>query len=106
MCCKYYAYNTHCALYQSYEIVIKPPQALLFVGSLNTIAPFVTTFSLLTYAVVNMACLALDLAGAPNFRPTFCYFNKYTSLVSVMFVGDYWFSFNVRTGHDTRIRIS
>ncbi|XP_063694818.1 solute carrier family 12 member 9-like isoform X2 [Bolinopsis microptera] len=56
-------------------------QALLFVGSLNLIAPFVATFSLLTYATVNMACLALDLAGAPNFRPTFVYFNKYTSLV-------------------------
>ena len=43
-------------------------QATLFVGQLNSIAPIVTMFFLVSYCVVNLACLALKLAAAPNFR--------------------------------------
>uniref|UniRef100_A0A671L5T7 Solute carrier family 12 member 9 n=1 Tax=Sinocyclocheilus anshuiensis TaxID=1608454 RepID=A0A671L5T7_9TELE len=43
-------------------------QCTLFAGQLNVIAGIVTVFYLLAYAAVDLACLALEWASAPNFR--------------------------------------
>ena len=43
-------------------------QIVLLIGNLNKVAVLVSMFFLLSYGVTNMACFALKVASAPNFR--------------------------------------
>jgi amino acid transporter len=46
-------------------------QASIYAGDLNTIAPIITMFFLMTYATVNLACFYEGITHNPSFRPTF-----------------------------------
>ncbi|XP_076024377.1 solute carrier family 12 member 9 isoform X2 [Genypterus blacodes] len=59
-------------------------QCVVFAGQLNAIASLVTVFYLLAYAAVDLACLALEWASAPNFRPTFQFFSWHTCLLGLL----------------------
>jgi len=43
----------------------------VFAGDLDTIAPVITMFFLMTYATVNLACFYEGRSSNPSFRPTF-----------------------------------
>lgn len=62
-------------------------QVFLF-ADINQIATFITMAFLMTFLVTNLACFLLKVGSAPNFRPSFKYFNSKTAftggLVSVV----------------------
>ncbi|KAH6673166.1 amino acid permease-domain-containing protein [Halenospora varia] len=54
---------------------------------LNQIASFVTMTYLMTFLVMNLACFLLKIGSAPNFRPSFHFFNWQTALAGTIASG-------------------
>lgn len=52
---------------------------LTMLFDINQIASFVTMAYLMTFLVTNLACFLLKIGSAPNFRPSFHYFNWQTA---------------------------
>ncbi|CCH57977.1 hypothetical protein TBLA_0A01770 [Henningerozyma blattae CBS 6284] len=58
-------------------------QLCLF-SDVNKIATFITMTFLLTFIVMNLACFLLKVSSAPNFRPSFKYFDRQTACLGVI----------------------
>lgn len=54
---------------------------------INQLASFVTMTYLMTFLVTNLACFLLKIGSAPNFRPSFRYFNMWTALLGTLISG-------------------
>eukprot|EP00164_Ancoracysta_twista_P004589 GFYU01006193.1.p1 GENE.GFYU01006193.1~~GFYU01006193.1.p1 ORF type:complete len:905 (+),score=254.32 GFYU01006193.1:71-2716(+) len=59
-------------------------QCALMLGDLNIIAPLISNFFLMSYAITNFACFVLRVSAAPNFRPRFRYFTWGTALLGAI----------------------
>lgn len=59
-------------------------QLMLLIGSLNQIAQISSILFLFTYFSINLSCMMCLLTSAPNFRPSFKYFNLATSLLGLI----------------------
>lgn len=67
------------------------------IGDLNLIAPIISNFFLAAYCLINFSCFHASFAKSLGFRPSFRYYNMWSSLAGailclfVMFITD-WFT--------------
>jgi potassium/chloride transporter 9 len=72
----------------TYAIVITYILAqLTMLSDINQIASFITMTYLMTFLVTNLACFLLKIGSAPNFRPSFHFFNWQTAAIGAVVSG-------------------
>ena len=64
--------------------IVTHTSSFLIQGELNVIAPIISNFFLMTYALVNYACFDVSLAKASGWRPDFRYYNKWLALIGAL----------------------
>ena len=70
--------------------------AFIAIGDLNVIAPIISGFNLIVYALINYAVFAASLSRSPGWRPSFKYYNMWVSLlgallcIAMMFLINWW----------------
>lgn len=57
---------------------------LTMLFNINEIASFITMTYLMTFLATNLACFLLKIGSAPNFRPSFHYFDWYTAAIGAV----------------------
>lgn len=82
--------------FRGYVLTFVIASAFILVGDLNAIAPIISNFFLMSYALINYSCFDASLAKTPGWRPAFKYYNKWVSLfgallcITVMFLIKWW----------------
>eukprot|EP00497_Spongosphaera_streptacantha_P003811 TRINITY_DN4536_c0_g1_i2.p1 TRINITY_DN4536_c0_g1~~TRINITY_DN4536_c0_g1_i2.p1 ORF type:complete len:544 (+),score=72.52 TRINITY_DN4536_c0_g1_i2:211-1842(+) len=70
----------------------------VMIGDLNLVAPLITMFFMITYAILNFACFWLSISGSPGWRPGFKWYNKWGALfgciicIGIMILINPWFA--------------
>ncbi|EDO49361.1 predicted protein [Nematostella vectensis] len=70
--------------------------AFTAIGDLNAIAPIISNFFLIVYALINYATFVASLGRSPGWRPSFRFYNMWVSLigallcVAIMFLINWW----------------
>ncbi|XP_059176302.1 solute carrier family 12 member 3-like isoform X2 [Physella acuta] len=66
--------------------------AFNMIADLNLIAPLISNFFLMSYALINFSCFDASIANSPGWRPSFRFYSKWLSLggavlcIVVMFI--------------------
>eukprot|EP01138_Halocafeteria_seosinensis_P006254 gb/GECG01006395.1/.p1 GENE.gb/GECG01006395.1/~~gb/GECG01006395.1/.p1 ORF type:complete len:1147 (+),score=102.26 gb/GECG01006395.1/:1-3441(+) len=58
--------------------------ACISAGDLNRVAPLISNFFMLCYALTNFACFRASMSAMPGWRPSFRFYNRYLSLVGAI----------------------
>ncbi|XP_022086932.1 solute carrier family 12 member 2-like isoform X2 [Acanthaster planci] len=58
--------------------------ACIAIGELNAIAPIISNFFLMSYALINFSCFSASLAKSPGWRPAFRYYNMWVALLAAV----------------------
>lgn len=79
-----------------YLLTLVIAAGFIAIGELNVIAPIISNFFLMAYALVNYAVFASSLSKSPGWRPSFKYYNMWVSLIgfllclAIMFLINWW----------------
>ncbi|RNA00110.1 solute carrier family 12 member 2 [Brachionus plicatilis] len=82
--------------FRGYVLTFVIACVFILIGDLNAIAPIISNFFLMSYALINYSCFDASLAKASGWRPAFKYYNKWVSLfgallcITVMFLIKWW----------------
>ncbi|CAL1534098.1 unnamed protein product [Lymnaea stagnalis] len=58
--------------------------AFQMIADLNAIAPLISNFFLMSYALINFSCFDASIANSPGWRPSFRFYSKWLSLGGAM----------------------
>jgi amino acid transporter len=81
---------------RAYILVFFIASGFIAIAELNVIAPIISNFFLMSYALINYAVFAASLGRSPGWRPSFKYYNKWVSLfgallcIGIMFLIEWW----------------
>ena len=81
---------------RAYVLTFLIGAGFIAIGKLNIIAPIISNFFLMSYALINYSVFAASLSKSPGWRPSFTYYNMWLSLfgcglcIAIMFIVNWW----------------
>ncbi|XP_066916127.1 solute carrier family 12 member 2-like [Clytia hemisphaerica] len=81
---------------RAYVLTFLISTGFILIGELNVIAPIISNFFLMSYALINYSVFAASLGRSPGWRPSFKYYNMWLSLlgcflcIGIMFLINWW----------------